>query len=247
MKYQIPDTILDKTTGWCAGCGHGVVVRLLAEVVDELGLSEKIIVVMDVACGAFIESTVTYNYLGAAHGRPIITAAGVKRVRKDDLVVAHAGDGSAYAIGIESTIHAALRDENILALVVNNCVYGMTGGQMSPTSLMGQATTSTPLGRSDALGHVFDVVNILGNMDISYLARGSVHKPVEINRLKKMIKKGIEKQMRGEGFCLIEILSPCPTNWGLTPVDSLKMIEEKIVPVFKLGEFVDRNLEVQDA
>jgi 2-oxoglutarate ferredoxin oxidoreductase subunit beta len=247
MKFRIPEAILDTNTGWCSGCGHGTVVRLLAEVADDLGLSQNIIVVMDVACGAFIESTVTYNYIGAAHGRPMITAAGVKRVRKKDIVVAHAGDGSAYAIGMESTIHTALRNENILAIVINNCVFGMTGGQMSPTSLIGQKTTSSPLGRlPETSGQPFDVVKTLQNFDIAYLARGSVHKPSEVNRLKRMIKKAIEKQMCGEGFCLVEVLSPCPTNWGISTLDSIKKIEDEIIPVFDLGEFIDAGGKQND-
>lgn len=241
-QVKIPDTIKDVSTGWCPGCGHGIVVRLITECAEELGQSENVIVVMDVACGAFIESTVTYNYLGAAHGRPIVAASGVKRVRKNDLVIAHAGDGSAYAIGTEGTVHSAMRDENILAIVVNNCVFGMTGGQMSPTSVFGQKTTSSPAGRTmEQHGQPFDVVKVLGNLDIAYLARGSVHNIGEIQKTKKMIKKGMEKQLRGEGFSFVEVLSPCPTNWGLTPVDSMTKLEKEIIPFYQLGEFVDRK------
>lgn len=242
MKLKVPDTIINKSTGWCPGCGHGIIVRLLAESAEELGKSDDVIIVMDVACGAFIESTVTFNYLGAAHGRPLIAAAGVKRIRKEEIVIAHAGDGAAYSIGTESTIHVALRNENILAVVVNNCVFGMTGGQMSPCSVPGQKTTSSPHGRSKQTdGSLFDVVKILGNLDIAYLARGSVHNPQEIGRTKKMLKKAIQKQMDKEGFCLVEIISPCPTNWNLSPLDSLKKIEEDILPFYPLGEYVDKE------
>ena len=242
MTLRKPCTIKDVHTGWCQGCGHGIVVRCIAEAAEQLGVSDRIVAVMDVACGAFIESTVTYNYLGAAHGRPIIAAAGVKRVLKDDVVIAHAGDGSAYAIGIESTIHAALRNENILALVVNNCVFGMTGGQMSPTSIIGQRTTSTPSGRSAAKdGSPFDVVKTLRHFDIAYLSRGSVDSPQEVERTQSMIKKALQKQLDKEGFCLVEVLSPCPTNWGTTPLNSLKKLREEIKHLFLVGEYIDKG------
>lgn len=239
MIKKIPDTIKDVLTGWCSGCGHGVVVRLLTEVIQELKLDEKIIIVMDVACGAFIESTVTYNYLGAAHGRPIITAAGVKRVRNQDIVVAHAGDGSAYSIGTESTIHVALRNENILALIVNNCVFGMTGGQMSPTSILGQQTTTSLKGREpERNGLPFDIIKMLKEFDIAYLARGSVHNPGEIRKCKRMLTRAIKKQMNNEGFCLLEVMSPCPTNWGLSPIDSINFMQNELNKAYELGEFI---------
>ena len=163
MKLTVPSTInRENKSGWCPGCGHGIIMRMLAEAVDELGIQEDIILVTDVACGQLAVSVVEWNDIGAAHGRPIITAAGAKRARPDQIVVANPGDGSAYSIGIESTIHCALRNENILALVTNNCVFGMTGGQMSPESLPGQVTTSSPHGRDPKVnGNPFDVVKTL--------------------------------------------------------------------------------------
>lgn len=239
---RIPETIKDVSTWLCPGCGHGIIIRCLTEAAKELGESENMIIVMDVACGAFLESTVTYNYLGAAHGRPMVAAAGVKRVRKDDIVVAHAGDGAAYSIGIESTIHCALRNENILAIVVNNCVFGMTGGQMSPTSFIGQKTTSSQDGRNkERFGSTFDVVKTLSKYPIAYLARGSVHSPKEVIKTKAMLKKAITKQRAEKGFCLVEVISPCPTNWGVSPVDALGVIESEILKVFKLGEFITED------
>ncbi|MEG1789916.1 MAG: thiamine pyrophosphate-dependent enzyme [Oscillospiraceae bacterium] len=243
MKFKAPNSILpDTTAGWCPGCGHGIIVRLLAEAIESLGIEEKVILVKDVACGSMAGSVVTYNNIGGAHGRPIITAAGVKRVRPDDIVIAHAGDGSAYSIGIESTIHCALRNENILALVVNNSVFGMTGGQMSPASLPGQKTTSSPHGRDVSKnGNPFDVVKTMDQFDIAYLARGSVDSPKEVVKTGKMIKKALQKQMAGEGFCLIEVLSPCPTNWSLDTVAAMKYIREKQKPYYELGEFIDKG------
>mgnify|MGYP002600003583 FL=1 len=244
MKLQIPKTITSVESGWCPGCGHGIVARILTEVAEEMGVSDKVIMVRDGACGAMISNVVTFDNVGGAHGRPIITACGVKRVRKDALVIAHPGDGSAYSIGMESTIHAALRNENILALVVNNCVFGMTGGQMSPATLIGQKTTSSPAGRDLAYnGAPFDVTKALKDFDIAYLARGSVDSPGEVMKVKQYIRKALEKQQRGEGFCLVEVLSPCPTNWGLSPVDSLTFMREKQKAFFQVGEFVDKNAE----
>ena len=242
MKYKIPDTITNKASGWCPGCGHGIVARLIAEAAEELGVSEKIVIVRDVACGAMISGVVEFNNIGGAHGRPIITACGAKRARKDAIVIAHPGDGSAYSIGIESTIHAALRNENILALVVNNSVFGMTGGQMSPATLVGQKTTSSKYGRDPKYnGNPFDVVKTLKEFDIAYLARASVDSPAEVAKAQKYIKKAMEKQQKGEGFCLVEVLSPCPTNWGKTPVDSLKMIQEQQKVAYPVGEYIDKG------
>lgn len=242
MKKQLPKTISPNSSGWCPGCGHGIVARLIAEAVEELGVSDKLIIITDVACGQFISTAFTFNNIGAAHGRPIITAAGAKRARKDALVLAHIGDGAAYSIGIESTIHAALRNENIVAIVVNNGVFGMTGGQMSPASLLGQKTTSSPAGRSiEKNGSPLDIVKTIGQYDIAYLARGSVDSPNEITKAGRYIQKAFKKQLNGEGFCLVEILSPCPTNWNLSPLDSLKRMREEQKVFYPVGEFVDKG------
>lgn len=243
MKLSLPSLMNRvETTTWCPGCGHGIVSRILGEAIDELGIQEKLIIVVDVACGGSIARNLKINSIGAAHGRPIITASGAKRARPDEIVIAHAGDGSAYAIGMESTIHCALRNENILALVVNNAVFGMTGGQMSPESLPGQRTTSSPTGRDVAkAGNPFDVVKALGQFDIAYLARGSVDSPAEIMKTQKMLRKALQKQMDGEGFCLVEVLSPCPTNWNLDPVASMEFIRNDMKKYFPTGEFVDKG------
>ncbi|MCI2061937.1 MAG: thiamine pyrophosphate-dependent enzyme [Eubacteriaceae bacterium] len=242
MKYSIPKTITNIESGWCPGCGHGIVTRLLAETTEELGISDKVIIVRDVACGSMQSGVVTYNNIGAAHGRTIAVAAGAKRIRKEDIVIANPGDGSAYSIGIESTMHAALRNENILALVVNNSVFGMTGGQMSPTTLPGQKTTSSPYGRDTSYnGNLLDIMKVLNTFDIAYLARGSVDSPSAVMKAKKYIKKALMMQQDNKGFCLVEILSPCPTNWGLSPEDSLKFIKEKQQEYFPLGEYVDKG------
>lgn len=243
MEYIVPKSIdMEYESSWCPGCGHGIIVRLLAEAAESLGIADRMITVEDVACGQYSQYALKYNSIMTAHGRPIITAAGVKRARPDSIVVAHPGDGSAYSIGIESTVHCALRNENILALVVNNSVFGMTGGQMSPTSLPRMKTTSSPHGRDiQKNGSPLDAMKLLGQMDIAYLARGSVSTPAQIAKTGKMIQKALKKQLDGEGFCLVEVLSPCPTNWNKTPVDSLEFMKQEQEKVYPLGEFVDRR------
>lgn len=243
MELRIPKTIdQEVSTGWCPGCGHGIIVRLLAEVIDELGMNEQVVFVEDVACGHYDMPLLSFNTMGAPHGRPIIAAAGVKRVRPDAIVIAHPGDGSAYSIGIESTIHCALRNENILALVINNSVFGMTGGQMSPESLPGQKTTSSPHGRDVAKnGYPFDAMKTLCQYDIAYLARGSVSSVPNIMKTKNMLKKALIKQRNGEGFCLVEVLSACPTNWYKTPEGALQYMHDVQEQYFQLGEFVDKG------
>lgn len=243
MNYLIPNGIdMKQQAGWCPGCGHGIIVRLLAEAAQELGIEDRMITVEDVACGEFAQFALKYNTIMTAHGRPIIAAAGVKRVRPDAIVVAHPGDGAAYSIGIESTLHCALRNENILALVVNNSVFGMTGGQMSPTSLVDMKTTSSPHGRSiNKDGTPIDVTKILGNLDIAYLARGAVDSQANVNKTGRMIKKALQKQMQGEGFCLVEVLSPCPTNWNKTPVSALEFIKTTQSKTYPVGEFVEKR------
>lgn len=241
MKYSAPRGINTSAhIGWCPGCGHGIICRILAEAAQELGIDDRMIMVEDVACGEYAQFVMHYNSIGGAHGRTLITAAGAKRARPDAIVVAHPGDGSAYSIGIESTMHCAIRNENILALIVNNSIYGMTGGQMSPATLLGMKTASSPKGRrQERDGSPFDAMKVIGQMDVAYCARGSVSTPGNVEKSKKMIKKALQKQMNGEGFCLVEILSPCPTNWYMQPDESIEFMKKEQEKVFALGEFKD--------
>lgn len=243
MELRLPKGFdLNAATSWCPGCGHGIIVRLLQECVEELGVRDRLVMIEDVACGHYNIPLIESSVVCTAHGRPIIAASGFKRVRPDAVVVAHPGDGSAYSIGIESTIHCALRNENILALVINNGVYGMTGGQMSPESLPGQKTTSSPHGRDTVKnGSPLDIMKTLSSYDIAYLARGSVSSVANVVKTKKMIKKALEKQLRGEGFCLVEVLSPCPTNWNLSPVAALEYMHNTQEAYFQIGEYVDKG------
>ena len=242
MDLVVPNSIANTNSGFCPGCGHGIIFRLMAEAVEELGLSEKTIIVVDVACGSLLLEQWEFDSVQAPHGRPIVTAVGVKHVRPDCVVFAHLGDGAAYAIGLSETMHAALRNDNVIAIVVNNCVFGMTGGQMSPTTLIGQKTISAPEGRTyEKSGQPFDAMKALQNLDIAYLARASVNTPASIITAGKYIKKALKKHLRNEGFCLIELLSPCPTNWKLSPKDSMEWMKNTVIPAFPVGEFVDKK------
>ena len=240
---KAPDYLLCGQASFCPGCGHGIVSRLFAEALEEMNLSDKAIIVMDVACCALLMFATEFDNIGAAHGRPIITAAGTKRVRKSNPVLAYLGDGAAYAIGLSHTMWSAVRNENITAIVVNNGVFGMTGGQMAPTTLAGQKTTSSQSGRDvGATGKPFDVMKVLGGIDLAYLARGSVDSVANVVKTKKYIRKAIAKQMNNEGFSLVEILSPCPTNWGLAPLDAAQRIRDVVIKEFPLGEYVERGI-----
>ena len=243
MDFKLPkDLDMKQQASWCPGCGHGIVCHAITEAVEELGVSDRIITVDDVACGQFGQFAMKYNTIMGAHGRTIATAAGVKHARPDALVIARPGDGSAYSIGIESTLYSAIRNENILAIVINNSVFGMTGGQMSPTSLPGMKTATSPFGRDERKnGSMMDIAKILGQTDMSYLARCAVNSPANIEKTKKAIKKALTKQMNGEGFCLIDILSPCPTNWKMSEVDACEFIKTTQSKYLPLGEFVDKG------
>ena len=243
MNYKLPkDLDMSQQASWCPGCGHGIVCRVITEAVEELGVSDRIITVDDVACGQFGQFAMKYNTIMGAHGRTVATAAGVQYARPDALVIARPGDGSAYSIGIESTLYSAIRNENFLTIVINNSVFGMTGGQMSPTSLPGMKTATSPFGRDESKnGSMLDIAKILGQTDMAYLARCAVNTPANTEKTKKAIKKALTKQMNGEGFCLIDILSPCPTNWKMSEVDACEFIKTTQSKYLPLGEFIDKG------
>ncbi|MCI2061586.1 MAG: thiamine pyrophosphate-dependent enzyme [Eubacteriaceae bacterium] len=244
-EFKAPEMLrTGDPTGFCPGCGHGTVGRLGFEVLDEMGLLEKSISVYDVACDSLYMWAIDTDCVGTAHGRAIATAAGVKRVRKDCPVWAYVGDGASYSIGFQHTVWSAVRNENITVVIINNGVFGMTGGQMAPTTLIGQKTTSSPAGRrADVNGYPMDITKILTGQDIAYLARGSIDTVANINKTKKYIRKAFEKQMNNEGFSLVEVLAPCPTNWGLSPHDSLERIRNEVMEVFPIGEYIERGVK----
>ncbi|QRN86388.1 2-oxoglutarate oxidoreductase [Clostridia bacterium] len=242
MKLKAPESISFAETSFCPGCGHGLVARLIGEVMEEMGMTEKLLTVVDVACASLNIDTWKFDTIMAAHGRPIATATGVKKVRKENPVLAYLGDGAAYAIGISETMYGALRNDNVVVIVINNGVFGMTGGQMAPTSLEGQRTSTTVMGRDvKKTGKPFDITKMIGQLDIAYLARGSVANFKDIAKTKKYIRKAFEKHMNNEGYCLLEILSPCPTNLGMTPVQCAQRVDDAMRDQYPTGEYIDNG------
>jgi len=204
-----------------------------------MGLQEKTVGVGSVGCGVFSYEYFNFDGIGPSHGRSPAVATGVKRVLPDRLVFTYQGDGDLAAIGTTEMVHTAVRGENITIIFVNNTLYGMTGGQMAPTTLMGQVTTTTPRGRTrEQAGYPMKVAEMLATMEgAAYIARTAVYSPAQVIKTKKAIRRAFQTQMAGLGFSLVEVLSACPTNWGMSPLEALKFVEEKMVPVYPLGEF----------
>lgn len=247
MILQKPKRIgLQKQSGWCPGCGHGIVSRLLSEVVEDFGKESNLIMVHDVACGSLGAWTMNYDAIIAAHGRPLPTASGVKRVRPDALVCAYLGDGAAYSIGIAETIHSALRRENITVIVVNNTVYGMTGGQMAPTSIPGEVTVSSLNGKDPKKYGTLDVIELLKNLKPAYLERGELFDAVHIRETKEMIRAAFQTQIQKKGFSLVEVLAPCPTNLHMTPVDTKEWLHTEALKYLPVGKSLNQELEGSD-
>lgn len=239
VVFDYPDSLTDATMTYCPGCTHGVIHRLIAEVIDELGIRERTIGVAPVGCAVFIYNYFDIDFAEAAHGRAPAMATGIKRVLPDRVVFTYQGDGDLAAIGTAEIIHAAARGENITTIFVNNAIYGMTGGQMAPTTLPGMQTTSSPTGRDVELqGYPIRMSEVLAQLSgASYIVRRSVHDPGNINKTKKAIKTAFQVQMHQAGFSLVEVLSSCPTNWGLTPEAALKFVKERMIPYYPLGDF----------
>src|SRR5512139_642234 len=239
LVYQRPEALSDVHTHYCPGCLHGVAHRLIAEVIDELGIRENTIGVAPVGCSVFCYNYFEVDFVEAAHGRAPAMATGVKRVLPDRVVFTYQGDGDLASIGLAEIMHAALRGENLTVIFINNAIYGMTGGQMAPTSLPGMKTTSSPMGRDvETSGFPIRICELLATMEgATYIARRSLHNPTEIRKAKKAIKQAFENQIHGHGFSLVELLSSCPTNWDIPPAEALHWIETQMVPVYPLGDF----------
>ncbi len=237
--FQYPESLTDVTTHYCPGCTHGIIHRLIAETIDELGLHEKTIGVAPVGCSVFIYNYFDVDFAEAPHGRAPALATGLKRVHPDRVVFTYQGDGDLAAIGTAEIMHAAARGENISVFFVNNAIYGMTGGQMAPTTLPGMKTTSSPNGRDVELqGYPIKMTEIMATMPgVSYAVRRSVHDPGNINKTKKAIKTAFQVQLNQAGFAMVEILSSCPTNWGVTPIEALQFVKNQMIPYFPLGDF----------
>lgn len=235
--YTRPKTMKEAHFHYCPGCGHGIINRLLMEVVDEMNLRESAICVAPAGCGMLVYNYFDIDTLESAHGRGAAVATGIKRVRPDNLVFSYQGDGDLAAIGTAEGFHAANRGEPITVIFVNNGVYGMTGGQMAPTTLTQQVTTTTPNGRNPILaGHPVRICEVFSMLDgTAYLERVTVNKPAAVIKAKKAIRKAFQCQLDGKGFSLVEILSPCPTNWKMGPIESCRWIDEVMTKQFPLG------------
>lgn len=239
LVYAKPEALAEVYTHYCPGCTHGVAHRLLAEAIDELGLREQTILVAPVGCAVFAYNYFEMDGCEAAHGRAPAMATGIKRVMPNHTVITYQGDGDMAAIGMAEIIHAAARGENITTIFINNAIYGMTGGQMAPTSIPTQKTTSSPFGRDVALtGQPIRMSELLSQLDGSaYIVRRSLHDVTNIRKAKKAIVTALKVQISKLGFSMVELLSSCPTNWGIAPADSLRWIEENMVPYFPLGDY----------
>ena len=242
LVYRRPEVLADRSTHYCPGCGHGVVHRLLAEVMTELDLPAHTIAVAPVGCAVFAYDYLNVDFVEAPHGRAPAVATGIRRVRPEAFVLTYQGDGDLAAIGTAEIIHAAARGERITAIFVNNGIYGMTGGQMAPTTLLGQRTTSSPNGRDATLmGYPIRITEMLAQLPgVSYAARGTVADVASIGRLKAMIKRACQIQIDGGSFGIVEALSNCPVGWGMTPAESMEHLKGPVVEAFPLGVIVDR-------
>ena len=239
VVFQKTSMLTDTPFHYCPGCTHGIIHRLVAEAIEELGMQDKAIGVAPVGCAVFAYNYFNCDMLEAAHGRAPAVATGVKRVRPDNLVFTYQGDGDLASIGTAEIVHAATRGEKITTIFVNNAIYGMTGGQMAPTTLPGQVTTTSPYGRDVELcGYPVKMSEMLSQLNgPALIQRVSVHNVPAILNAKKAIVNAFRKQIEGKGFAMIEVLSSCPTNWGMTPQEALKWLEENMIPQYPLGVF----------
>ena len=239
--YSFPKSMREVTTHYCAGCGHGIVHKLIAQIMDELGIQEKTLVIAPVGC-----SVLAYNYLKAdgleaVHGRAPAVSTGLKRVQKDKVVICYQGDGDLLAIGTAETVHAANRGEHITVIFINNAIYGMTGGQMAPTTMEGQVTKTTPYGRDPKeVGWPIRACELLNTLEAPYyIERCAVYDVKHINQTKKAIKKAIQNQIDGKGYSFVEILSMCPTNWGVDPAKAAEWVRDVMEPYYPVKCFRD--------
>ncbi len=237
--FKKAEALSDRPTHYCPGCTHGVIHRMVGEVIDELGIRGKTVGVAPVGCSVLAHEYFEFDFMEAAHGRAPAVATGIKRVRPDLNVFTYQGDGDLASIGTAEIIHAANRGEKITAVFVNNAIYGMTGGQMAPTTMPGQRTTTSPFGRNvHDVGMPMRVSELLSALETpAYIAREAVIKPKYIMKAKRAIKKAFQYQMEGKCFSLVELVSICPTNWGMTPQNSVKWAEEILLLYYKPGEY----------
>ncbi len=237
IVFEKTKGLTDNRTNFCPGCTHGIIERIIAETIVELGELGNTLGVAPVGCAVMAYEHFNFDMQQAAHGRAPAVATGIKRVLPDRTVFTYQGDGDLAAIGMGEIIHAASRSENFTTIFVNNAIYGMTGGQMAPTTLVGQKSTTTSSGRSTAInGSPIKVAEMIATIEGSvYVERVSVHNPAHVNKAKRAIKKAFELQLKNKGFTFIEVLSTCPINWGISPTDSLGWLAENMIPKYPLG------------
>ena len=243
VVFKKPSTLTDAPLHYCPGCTHGIIHRLVAEAIDSLGIEGITVGVAPVGCAVFAYNYFSCDMVEAAHGRAPAVATGLKRAEPGNIIFTYQGDGDLASIGMAETVHAAARNENITVVFVNNAIYGMTGGQMAPTSLPGQITQTSPYGRDTSVcGFPVRVCEMLSQVDgAEYIERVAVNNVKNVKSAGRAIKKAFENQMNGKGFSLIEVISSCPTNWGLTPQKALEWVEEKMIPYYPLGVYKDRS------
>jgi 2-oxoglutarate ferredoxin oxidoreductase subunit beta len=241
ILYRRPESLADKSTHYCPGCGHGIIHRLIAELLDELGLREQTIAVAPVGCSVFAYDYIRVDWIECPHGRAPAVATGVRRTNPDKFVLVYQGDGDLAAIGTGEVIHAAGRGERLTTVFVNNGIYGMTGGQMAPTTLLGQKSTSSPLGRDEHLhGFPIPITEMLAILPgVSYAARGTLIDPSAVGKTKAMIKRAMQIQMAGGGYSIVEVLSNCPVGWGMTAPESMAHLAQ-VAETYPIGVLVDR-------
>ncbi|MFA5561072.1 MAG: thiamine pyrophosphate-dependent enzyme [Eubacteriales bacterium] len=243
VVFEKPKSLTDAPLHYCPGCTHGIVHRLVAEAMDALDVQGKTIGVAPVGCAVMAYNYFDCDMVEAAHGRAPAVATGLKRALPDNIIFTYQGDGDLASIGMAEIVHAATRNENITIIFINNAIYGMTGGQMAPTTLPGQVTQTSPYGRDiHAAGYPIRVSEMLSTLEgPEYIARVTVNSVKNIRTAKKAIQKAFENQVQGKGFSLIEVLSTCPTNWGMTPQKALEWVDTAMIPYYPLGVFKDRS------
>jgi 2-oxoglutarate/2-oxoacid ferredoxin oxidoreductase subunit beta len=236
--FQRPQSLYDRPTHYCPGCTHGVAHRLVAEVIDELGIRRRTVGLAPVGCAVLMYDYISVDFQEASHGRAPAMATGIKRVRPDLIVFTYQGDGDLASIGMGEIIHAANRGERFTTIFINNAVYGMTGGQMAPTTMPGQKTTTSPFGRKpEETGMPVRMSELLASLATpAYITRQALLKPKYINKAKKAIKQAFEYQLENRCYSFVELISTCPTNWGMTPVDAVQWAEDNLIPYYPLGD-----------
>ena len=239
-KYEFPKSMHNVSSHYCGGCGHGIVHKLICQIIDEMNIQQDVLLVAPVGCAVYAYN-IDVDTCEAAHGRAPAVATGMKRVHPDKLVISYQGDGDLLAIGTAETIHAANRGENITVIFINNAIYGMTGGQMAPTSLVGQVTKTTPNGRNaDEVGYPIRACELLNTLvEPKYIERCAVYDVQHINKTKAAIKKALTYQKEGKGYSFVEVLSMCPTNWGVNATVAADWVKEQMEPYYPLGVFRD--------